>query len=129
MAKPDFFNTIDPLRTLDALPLQSIADGGYDHRRDEFLKIFGVILAVDALIIIGMPLALILMRCSRAGLALAVAITAGVIFDYNWNFPQFNAASLGIVGLVGLPAQVMPLSLALMLVSLSMCGWAVTRDS
>ena len=94
---------------------------------EAFLKIFGVILVIDALIIVGLPLALVLFRRPRIALVVALAISAGVIFDYNWNFPEFNAVELGLVGMVGLPAQVMPLSLALMFATLAMCGWAVAR--
>jgi hypothetical protein len=96
---------------------------------DAFITIFGVILAIDALIIMGLPLALVLLRRPLSALAAAVAITAAVIVDYNWNFPEFSAVSLGLVGYVGLPAQVMALSIVLMIATLAVCVWAVTRDT
>jgi hypothetical protein len=96
---------------------------------DGLFWFFGVIVALDAVIIMGLPITLVLLRRPTSALAAAIAITAAVIVDYNWNLPEISAASLGAMGLVGLPAQAMPLSMGLIVATLAACGWAFTRDN
>jgi hypothetical protein len=86
----------------------------------------GIIFLVDAALIAGIPLLLLL--CKRPGLALAssVLIAALVIIDAEVNFDSVSYPRSMLF--LGLPADVLPLSIFVILATAALCMWALLRD-
>jgi hypothetical protein len=86
----------------------------------------GAILLMDAALIAGIPLLLIL--CKRPGLALTSSILIGVlvIVDAEVNFDSVSYPKSMLF--LGLPADVLPLSIFIVLATATLCLWALLRD-
>ena len=90
------------------------------------LFVFAVaILLTDAALIAGVPLLLIL--CKRRGLALASSVLIGalVVIDNQVNFDGISYPRDMLF--LGLPTEVMPLSILLILATITLCMWAFIR--
>jgi hypothetical protein len=86
----------------------------------------GAIFLTDAALIAGIPL--LLMLCKRPGLALGSSVLIGalVIIDSVVNFDSVSYPKSMLF--LGLPADVLPLSVFLMLATAALCMWAFLRD-
>lgn len=92
-----------------------------------FLIVGGGIFLMDAAIIAGLPLALV--AAKRRGLAFLCSIIIGalIIVDRTINFANLSYPKAYPFRLIGLPAEVFPLSLFLIISSIAFCGWMLSR--
>jgi len=86
----------------------------------------GMIFLMDAALIAGVPLLLIL--CNRPGSALASSMLIGalVIIDNEVNFDSVSYPKSMLF--LGLPTEVLPLSILIILATVTLCMWAFLRN-
>jgi len=86
----------------------------------------GMIFLMDVALIAGVPLLLIL--CKRPGSALASSVLIGalVIIDNEVNFDSVSYPKSMLF--LGLPTEVLPLSIFIILATMTLCMWAFLRN-
>jgi len=86
----------------------------------------GMIFLMDAALLAGVPLLLILSKRSGAALASSVLIGALVIIDNEVNFDSVSYPKSMLF--LGLPTEVLPLSILIILATVALCMWAFLRN-